>query len=66
MVHVLLLHPHRFPARRFVSESATGKLCCRFQIRRTGVPSRASASIDEVGRFCCVTTSSEPASRATT
>ena len=40
--------------------SLTRRACCRFQTSRTGRPFAASASIDDVDRFCWVTTSSAP------
>src|SRR5262245_34488596 len=56
-VRMILLRTH--------TPSATGSWCCRFHMRRTALPSCASASVEDVDRFCCVTTSSAPASSVT-
>ena len=45
--------------------SAISWVCCRFQVRRTARPCWARTSVEVVARFCCVTTSSPPASRTT-
>ncbi len=61
--------PHRLVSSS-VSPSTPSLLarlntCRRFQMRRTGLPWVSSASIEEVSRFCCVTTSCPPISSST-
>ena len=58
--------PHRSPPPSDQAPSAMDRACCRFHTRRTALPCCASASVDDVARFCWVTTSRAPASSVTT
>ncbi len=56
---------HVSSSQRAPGHSWTRRTCCRFHTSRTGCPCAASTSMDDVVRFCWVTTRSEPASSAT-